>query len=85
MDRRVALLCAIVGSVRSFDVSRAARAPLVDGRRATTLMTVPLEKANVPLGAVSVNPFQNLKSMQDQRVARISQSEHPICRDIVLC
>ena len=39
---------------------------------AEVTMTVRLDSANVPLGMVSMNPFQNLKQMQDQRVAHLS-------------
>lgn len=45
---------------------RAAEASMMGGRS-------PWETAQIPLGLVSVNPFQNLKQMQDQRVAGANQ------------
>ena len=47
-------------------VPRAAEASMRGGRS-------PWETAQIPLGLVSVNPFQNLKQMQDQRVAGANQ------------
>ena len=39
-----------------------------------TMAAKPWETANVPRGKVEMNPFENLKQMQDQRVAGCSHS-----------
>ena len=55
-----------VGARAAASVPRAAEASMRGGRS-------PWETAQIPLGLVSVNPFQNLKQMQDQRVAGANQ------------
>ena len=70
MRRTVLILALFVSSCSSIHTGRA-----VVSRSRPVVMAAPgkpWETANVPRGKVVMNPFENLKQMQDQRVAGLS-------------
>ena len=73
--RVLSYLLLLIACGSSLRVGRPAHA--TSSRAAAVTMGGPWEKANVPRGRVVMNPFENLKQMQDQRVAGLSHSARP--------